>query len=315
MMMKRYLLIFCACMFSMFIKTSAQMMKPSVVVFPSDAWCKINGYADELADGTIMPNYKKALSDNIELLNVISKINNIMAERGFPLGNLESAIKDLSVSDIERTLYKDKNGNGISVSPLDELYRSISPDIILQLTWKVNKSGPKYSVTFNLQALDSYTLKQIAGAEGTGSGSFSSDVSVLLEEAVVKHMDNFCELLMQHFRNIKEKGREISVDFLLSDGVDLDFSTEFGDYELMEVVTGLIASNAVNHSFGRGPSTDTMLQFRSVCAPATDDNGIPVDAYSFGRKIARVLKKPPYNLSSKVIAKGLGKVIIVIGEN
>lgn len=223
-------------------------------------------------------------------------------------------MKTLKTETVEQKLYTDIDGNSLLTTPLDELYRAASADIVLQLTWAVNKVGPKYSITFNLQALDSYTAKQVAGAQGTGPLSFSSDVATLLEEAVLSHMDVFCDRLMQHFRDIREKGREISLDVTLGKSASCDFTSEFEDYELSEIITRQIAKNAVNHSFSKAPSTETLLQYRSVRMPVVDLEGIPMDAYAFARQIFRILKKTPYNLTTKVVAKGLGKAVVIIGE-
>ncbi|WP_305115937.1 DUF6175 family protein [Duncaniella muris] len=297
-----------------FTLSAQKMMKPSVMVVPSDLWCNSHGYMHGNGDD-IYPDYNIALLKDRDLINVISKINIIMSDRGFPLENLETALKTLKNETVERKLYTAKDGSSIQESLLDQLYRTASADIVLQLSWNINKVGPKNSITFNLQALDSYTTKQVAGAQGTGSPSFSADVPTLLEEAVVSHMDDFCDRLIQHFKDSKENGREISVDVLIGKNTSCDFSTEFNDYELAEVITKLIARNAVNHEFSKGPSTASMMQFKSVRMPVCDEDGVAMDAYSFGRNIARALKKSPYNLTSNVIAKGQGKTIIVIGED
>lgn len=290
-----------------------RMMKPSVMVVPSDAWCKAHRCLQKV-DEDYYPDYRKAFVENSDLGNVISKINIIMADRGFPLENLETALKSLNTENVERKLYTDADGNAVMSSPLDEIYRSAAADIVLQLSWNINKTGPKRSVTFNLQALDSYTNKQVAGVEGTGAPSFSSDAATLLEEAVVSHMDVFCDRLMKHFQDMKLNGREVSIDFLLGEGSSGNFATEYGDEELSEAITHLIAANAVNHSFSKSPSTETILQYRSVRAPIADEDGMPMDAYAFARKITKKLKKNPYDLSVKTIAKGLGKAVVIIGE-
>lgn len=293
--------------------TAQTMMKPSVMVVPSDVWCNKNGFVQQIA-GETYPDYDSALSSNTDLLNVISKINIIMSDRGFPLENLETALKTLKTETVERKLYTDKDGYSLQTTPLDELYRAAAADIVLQLTWTVNKVGPKYSITFNLQALDSYTTKQVAGVQGTGASSFSADVATLLEEAVLSHMDVFCDRLMRHFMDIREKGREISLDVVLGKSASCDFTTEFEDYELSEIITRQIAKNAINHSFSKAPSTEALLQYRSVRMPVADSDGIPMDAYAFARQIFRTLKKAPYNLTTKVVAKGLSKAVVIIGE-
>lgn len=291
-------------------QATAQMMRPSIMVIPSDVWCKENGYYH-----TSSPDYKMALSSCVDLINVISKINNLMSDRGFPLENLESILKSLTTSEVENAMIKSQeDGSRLQESLLDQLYRLAQTDIVLQLTWSINAIGPKHSVTFNLQALDSYTNKQVAGAEGTGEPSFSADVPILLEEAVLSHIDVFCQRLMEHFKDIKENGREIALDIRLFDSTEVNFETEYDDYELAEVITNWLGTECVNHRFSRGPSTTTMLQFRQVRIPTVDKNGIPTDAYSFARNMVRFLRKAPYNLPVKVIPRGLGKAIIIIGE-
>ena len=278
MKVKVYVLLLAICLATgtMF---AQQMMKPSVMVVPSNAWCQANGYM-KTNGGTTYPDYQTALNSSMELVNVISKINILMSDRGFPLQNLETALKNLSTS----------------------------------LTWNVNTMGPRRSVTFNLQALDSYTAKQVAGAQGTGTPSFSAEIPVLLEEAVIDHMDSFCNRLMEHFTDIQQNGREITLDIRLFDTAGIDFETEYDDYELAEIITRWIAQNSVNHRFSRGPSTANMLQFRDVRIPVVDSYGMPMDAYAFARDFARFFKKEPYNIPSKVLARGLGKAVIVLGE-
>lgn len=80
-------------------------------------------------------------------------------------------------------------------------------DIIVQLTWTVNQTGPKRSVTYTLQGLDSYTNKEIATSTGTGEPSFTAELPVLLAEAVSSHMDEFCDRLQNHFDDLLQNGR------------------------------------------------------------------------------------------------------------
>ena len=69
-----------------------------------------------------------------------------------------------------------ESGASVAENPIDMLKKVAKADIIMQLTWTINKTGPKKSVTFILQGLDSYTDKQIAGAQGTGAPSMSAEI-------------------------------------------------------------------------------------------------------------------------------------------
>lgn len=65
-----------------------QAKKPTIMVVPSDVWCNKMGYVqeyDELGTKKIIADYKTALQNDMDLKLVISKINELMADRGFPL--------------------------------------------------------------------------------------------------------------------------------------------------------------------------------------------------------------------------------------
>jgi len=81
----------------------------------------------------------------------------------------------------------------------------------MELTYTINTTGPKKSVSYTLRGLDAYTDKQIAGDSGTGAPSFSAELPVLLEEAVLAHIDNFNAQLQAHFDDMFANGREIIV--------------------------------------------------------------------------------------------------------
>ena len=129
----------------------SQAKKPTIMVVPSDVWCNLNGYMttyDNQGTAVKIPDYKKALQENSDLLLVTSKINELMAERGFPLKNLESVMKTLQEESAEDAMLQSKSGSGVSESPIDKLKKTAKADIIMQLTWTVNQTGPKKSITF-----------------------------------------------------------------------------------------------------------------------------------------------------------------------
>ena len=101
---------------------SAQIKKPELMVVPSDVWCITNGYYTEVENmgmTTKVPNYKQALQENMGLKLAIAKLNDLMAERQFPLHSLEQAIKNLEQRRMEDNLTTSKAGNDLAESPLD----------------------------------------------------------------------------------------------------------------------------------------------------------------------------------------------------
>lgn len=295
-----------------------QAKKPTLMVVPSDAWCKEHGYEqtfDNQGTPERIPDYKAAVSSNKQLNAVISKINLLMADRGFPLKDLQQNVKSISnLSAEDRLITSKKSGANITESPLDRLRRTAKADIILEIDWTVNTIGPKSSITYNLRALDAYSNKQVAGAEGTGKGSFSAELPVLLEEAVQDHMDSFVERLQAHFDDLLTNGREVVLDMRIFDTSAVDFEKEYGDYELNEIIDNWLADNCVNHRFSKSDATDTMILYEQVRIPLYKANGMAQDTYGFARELARFLSATPYNIPVKTVNRGLGRCLLILGE-
>ncbi|BAO76877.1 DUF6175 family protein [Winogradskyella sp. PG-2] len=294
-----------------------QAKKPTLMVVPSDVWCNQNGYMINYDDqGTLVkvPDYKRAFQENAEVIQVISHINGMMAERGFPLKNMESVIKTLNSNAAEDNLRTSKSsGSGISESPIDAFKKVAKADIIMQLTWTVNKTGPKKSITFNLQGLDAYTDKQIATAVGTGDPSFSAELPVLLNEAVLAHIDGFNDQLMTHFEDLFENGREIIVRIQKWDDWDGDLETEFDDEELGIIIEDWLADNTVKGRFSTTDMTENMALFEQVRIPLYNDKNRAIDARRYVRGLSKFLKNAPYNIPNKLVMKGLGRATIILG--
>jgi hypothetical protein len=294
----------------------AQAKKPTIMVVPSDAWCIKSGYVleyDNQGTKVKVSDYKRALQENTDLLLVISKINDLMAARGFPLKNLESSIKTLESESAESAMMSSKSGSSVSESPIDKLKKTAKADIWMQLTWTVNQTGPKKSITFNLQGLDAYTDKQIAGASGTGVPSFTAELPVLLEEAVLSHIDNFNSLLQAGFDDWFKNGREIVLRIKKWDSFDGDLEKEYGGAELGSQIEKWVSENTVQGRFNTSDATENMMLFEQVRIPMIDSNGKALDARGWGKGLQKHLKDT-YQVESKLMMKGLGQVTIVIGE-
>ncbi len=294
-----------------------QAKKPTIMVVPSDNWCITNGFFlefDNQGTKTKIPDYKRAFQENSDLNLVISSLNDMMSERGFPLKNMESAIKTLEAEAAENNMLTSKSGAGVSESPVDALKRVAKADIIMQLTWTVNTTGPKKSITFNLQGLDSYTDKQIAGAQGTGAPSFSAEIAVLLQEAVTTHIDNFNSKLQLHFEDMFANGREIIIRIKKFDSWSEDLESEFDGKELSAVIEEWMAANTVKGRFNTSDATENMMLFEQVRIPMFDDAGKAIDARGFAKNLQKFLKDAPYSITNKLMMKGLGQAVIVLGE-
>jgi hypothetical protein len=294
----------------------SQAKKPTIMVVPSDAWCDKNGAMlefDNQGTKVKVPDYKKALL-NPELLLVIGKINTLMTERGFPLKDLGAAMKSIDQEAAEASVTTSKTGAGVSESPVDKLKKTAKADIIIQLTYTLNVTGPKKSISYNMQGLDAYTDKQIAGAQGTGAPSFSAEVDVLLQEAVLANLDNFNGQLQKHFDDMFANGREITIRIKKFDSWDKALDDEIGGSTISEIIEDWLKKNAVKGRFSTTDATENMMYLEQVRMPIYDDSGKALDARGWVRNLQKFLQAPPYSIPSKLTIKGLGQASLILGE-
>jgi len=294
----------------------SQAKKPTIMVVPSDNWCVTNGFVMEFDNqGTKVkvPDYKRALQESSDLLLVIAKLNELMTERGFPLKNLESALKTMEGENAEDAMLTSKSGADVVESPIDKLRKTAKADIWMQMTYTVNTTGPKKSITFVLQGLDAYSDKQVAGASGTGQPSFTAETPVLLEEAILAHLDNFNGQLQTHFDDLFTNGREIVLRIKLFGSFDGDLESEFDGEELGVQIENWVSLNTVQNRFSTSDATESMMLFEQVRIPLFDASNKAVDARGWARGLQKHLKTA-YAIESKVMTKGLGQAVIVVGE-
>src|SRR5690554_3286189 len=280
--MKRILFIYLLSLLSFTL--FGQAKKPTIMVVPSDQYCISKGYKLEFESMGLkqtLPDYRTALQNDAEIRLVITKMGEIMASRGFPLKDLEMELKNLEREAAEAAMLTSGSGSEMAESPIDMLKRTAKADIILDLSFEVKRRGPEKFITFNLRGLDAYTSKQIAGAAGQGSPSSSAGSDLLLEEAVLSHMDGFNAGLQRHFDDMFANGREMKVMVRVWDGwYDGDLETYFTDsegeeLELLEHIENWFFDNAVQGRFSLSDASENFMRLEQVRMPMmeTDSRG------------------------------------------
>ena len=295
---------------------SQAVNKPSIMIFPDDVWMNSNGFLKELDNQgvkTMVPDYTKALL-NEELSQVITKIETMMRDRGYPLENLSSSLKSIQDSEAIKSMETSEEGNSVQVSLKDKLLNAARPDIILYVSWKVNTLGPKKSVYFSLKAMDAGTNKPAGAASGTGNELIGATLGVMLETAVLSHIDNFNAQLMTYFDEMFAKGREITVEIQVFENSPKKINSEInedGD-ELSDDIQKWMKANTVNGAFTIQTKTSTLMKMISVRIPLRDEDGTAFTADAFGTKLRKYMRKT-YQLPCSSYPIGTGKVVLVIG--
>lgn len=290
----------------------SQAKKPSIMVIPSEVWMTKNGYMNEVELNGVkqqIPDYKRALSSNSDLLVAITKFGEMMASRGFPLKDLAAVLRSLQTQSTEEMFIGEASG-GVAKSSLDMLRETAKADIEIHLTWIVNAQGPKKSVTANFQGIDTYTNKQVAAASGTGNPSFSSELAVMLSEAVIMHMDGFTNQLQMHFDDLFANGREVSLQCRRTNDSDINFDSEVGGDILSFIIEDWVAANTVQGRFNTTDATENVMNFEQVRIPL-EINGRQMDTRTWARNLQRELMSK-HKIRVKLDTRGLGHAYLLI---
>ena len=293
----------------------SQAKKPTIMVVPSLTWCNEMGYTktfDTNGGSKTVADYERAFLENGDMKVAITTIGSMMGDMGFPLRDMEQNLNALSQSRAETTARTSKSGSDVEQTPLDIINARAKSDIIFDLYWKVNVRGPRRTLTYNLRALDAYTNKQVAAANGTSDPSISSELAVLLQEAVNASMGKIEEQLMKHFDDMGRNGREVALVVQKWESSPYDLESDFGGKELGELIEDWLSDNTVNHVYSTLDATETTMEFEQVRIPLYGANNRPLDTRQWARGLVNFLKAK--GVDSKLNMRGLGHATITIGE-
>lgn len=287
--------------------------KPTLMILPSDNWCTQRYFTTEYDNQGVMesvPNYRQAFQEDLELSPVISKVGELMTSYGYSLKDAEMELKNISTRASEDNVtFSKSSGTQLSESPLDVLKRKAKADIIIQIGWVVNSS----SITFTLEAFDAYTSKRIATSTATGNRTADA-IQIQLQRAIERHIKPFDKQLDGFYSNMKSNGREIVLTIRTWDSWNGDLESEYGNEELMGHIQQWLTKNTVKQQYNLSDASENFAQFEQVMIPLKNDNGIAMDARSFARGLQKYLNAVPFNIPSKLMMRGLGEAILVLGE-
>lgn len=295
----------------------AQEKKPTLMILPSDNWCDARYFMttyDNMGMKVNTPNYQQAFIEDSELPLVISKIGGLLTSKGYSVKDAEMETKAVYARMAEDNLAMSKSsGSSIAESPLDMIKRRAKADIIIQIWWKVNMEAAGRSVSFILEAFDSYTSKRVATSSGTGKVSYES-VPIMLEQAVKQHLNDFDKQMSSFYRDISRNGREIVMTVRIWDFWENDLETKFNGEELLDCIQSWLHDNTVGGIFNLSDATESFAQFEQIRIPLYDDKGKAMDARTFVNGLRKYLSNDPFYITSKVMLRGLGEANLILGE-
>ena len=293
-----------------------QSKKPTLMILPSDNWCDQRYFMTKFEDHgrtVSVPDYQNAFRQDTEIGAVVAQIGQVLTDYGYSLKDTEQELKKLTKDITEDSFTTSRSGTELAESPLDILKRTSKADIIIQIGWQVNKEKGGKSVSFILEAFDSYTSKRIATA--TGISKASNDVIPrILAKAINDQIKPFNKQMDLFFADAEKNGREIILTIRRWGDWENDLETEYEGEELLDVIQEWLSQNTVGGVFNLSDATENFARFEQVRIPLSNERGTAIDARSFATELRKYLRKDPFNIPVKIMTKGLGEAQLVLGE-
>lgn len=287
---KRICLLLLALLMGGICSMSAQKAKkPRLLIVPSDALMYKLGLleaTDDVGDYNFYQHYKLAFL-NDELKACIAKFEELMRERGFPLTNLEMALKKAQ-------------DNPDYVLPID---------IRIDLNYKVTHQGPRTFLYAEFAGIDMAALKNVASASGESQPAIGATAISLLQEAVIDKIDPFCAQLQQTFEEWVSNGREGSLIVRDERG---RLEQDHGGRTVGEVIEEFLEKHCVGSSFNIDQMEEEVLQASQIMMPLFDDAGKALDGRRFFKPLEQQLKSLGFKTKMRNVAGSIGQIEITL---
>ena len=281
---------------------------PTVMFMPDKTWCNANNYVERSERNgktRITEKYDEAFL-NSDLKNVVVQLNGLMKDNGLPVKDYGATSEIDDEEEMEEEAYNDdtQSGGTMDMTNYEALMNKLRPDIIITIGWDVNKVGFNYTMSYRLEAIDSYSGKSIAQVTAeTPTMKTTVPVAAALKNAATEQM---CAFIGRHFDDLQTNGREITVACRIgNNGSGINFNSEYDGKELSTIISDWMNDNTVNHVYSTRNSSRNRISFEQVRIPFKDSAGRVMQAKEFVDQLKRYLRSN-YNLKSENTTKGLG---------
>lgn len=294
------------------------MKKPTIMILPSDRWCTYRHFMTSYQDqGRVIqiPDYQAAFREDLELKDVVAVVRALLIERGYDnIKDFETEYKNIMARQGEdNNTFSRSSNDVIAETPLDIIKRRTKSDYVFYVDWVPHSENNKQSLRFTLEVFDSFTSKCVATSSVLHKAS-SKILPRQLENVIRSHVKILDEQLDDHHEKIIKEGREIILTIRCWNAWENDLETEFNGEELLDCIQKWISSNTVDGAFNLSDADEIMAQFEQVRIPIFDETGKALDARGFATMLRKYLNKAPYNINCKVMQRGLGEAMIILGE-
>lgn len=294
--------------------TAIDQTNPTIMVLPSDALLQKLSCITELENqGSISykRDYQKSLINNSDLKFVIASIEELFANAGYPLENMEQQLKQIinekSMDEME----------DISKDPRTLLMNTVRPDYVIDIDYNYSQDplsrNPKKILSYVLTAINTYTNKSIASITRTNLNTQEqTPLATIIKKDLTENISNFQTQIKSEFTNEISNGIEITLRLTTENNASFSFSDEcLGTENYNDWLNNWLKKNTFRSSFKPVKNTDKELKYTNVKIKPKLENGQRYSAFDFANDLKKDFSK---SCGIKAInrTQGIGDAYIVV---
>ncbi len=142
------------------------------------------------------------------------------------------------------------------------IVQQLPGDIVVTVECRINShAGNTSSAEINIAAVEKQTAGHLAGKSFNSGEYHTTDGNALTNYAIAKITDDFFSQLQNSFSDMVKKGREVIVEFTLSENVDWDFDSDApasGDF-FKDALEEWFRDNSFQSNYSMNSSTDKFI--------------------------------------------------------
>ena len=285
---------------------------PNIMAIPSDQCLNNLGFmTTEVANGKT--NYIRdyagfILKDETNKL-VVRAIQNYFIEIGFPLTDLEQALKSLNNQAIMDEV------DGLAKDAKTMLVTTCSPDIIIEFDYKsdrkaINRTNRVEVFSYNLAAFDAFSTKSVATA-------YKSDVEGNIAQYIDAHfaedLSAFTKQVKGYFTDIVTNGREITFRVALDGSALINLTDEYNDFAetYSDWIRTWVKTNAKMGTATMQRNTDKEMYYTNVRITNLGSDGTQYNAFDFANDFRKEFSRT-FNIKTTNATQGLADAYVII---
>lgn len=251
---------------------------------------------------------QKIMDNNPAMKHAVNTVSSQFASHGYKTRDMIATLENSRTNDI---MYE-----GTQADAQTMVIQQLPADIIVKVSLDLLGSGNKGECAMTLDAVERQTAGKLCSVS-YASGQYMTNDFVALTDHALKRVENkFFDQIREAFRRMVDQGREMKLEFLLSESVsdwDFDMETPVTEMDFKDELEEWLRGTSHKGRYDMSNSSDKFIA-ASINIPLWDNDRNRSYTTSNFNSALRNFMKSHFGDAYKASVKSLGQKLIITIE-